>query len=69
MFQASYSKVSILLSVLIISSCQQSNGSGSKDERKNEVMNTEKAFSALSSEKGVQAAFRAYAADDVVLLR
>ncbi len=51
----------ILLSLLSLLACQSST-----DQLKNEILNTDRAFSALSKEKGTKEAFVFYAADDVI---
>ncbi|MCP4459052.1 MAG: DUF4440 domain-containing protein [Cytophagales bacterium] len=62
-------KVHILLVLLIISGCQRPKNSGSKEQWKTEILNTENSFSALSAEKGVKIAFQEFAANDAVLMR
>jgi ketosteroid isomerase-like protein len=60
--------VTLFAILILIIGCQNSSTKGN-EEWKSEILQAEKAFSALSKEKGVQAAFEAFADDEVVLLR
>lgn len=54
------------LCFMVVCSCATKD---SKEESKNEVMVTERAFALMAKEKGMAAAFYAFAADDAVIKR
>jgi ketosteroid isomerase-like protein len=58
-------KILICLTCLSIISCSRQS-SEDTEAKKAEIINTDKAFSAMSAQKGMREAFIAFAADDVI---
>jgi ketosteroid isomerase-like protein len=59
-------KLTLLILVFLITSCHQS---ANKDEIKNEIFQTEKAFEKMTSEKGIAEAFYFFADENAVIHR
>ena len=56
----------VLISISLLISCKQT---VSLEEARNEILQTEKAFEKMASEKGLPAAFYYFAAEDAVIRR
>ena len=62
-------RISLLFSLMFLSGCSSEPGKNKTDQWKQEILNTEKAFSDLSQREGIAEAFLTYAAEDAVLMR
>jgi len=60
--------LSLLIATLLLNSCH-SNQSGDLEQWKQEITDTELAFSAMAEKEGIPAAFLAYSANDGVIMR
>jgi len=62
-------KILFLSVITSLAGCGSGSQKGTPEQWKQEIIDTERNFAALAAEEGIPAAFSAYAADDVVLMR